>query len=82
MRPFMNYLVSRFLYIHKKQLFNVYVTDALKVIAENTSGLSKQGSVMNKRYADLIRKETNNDVNSDKKAEEIINKLKEKLKEL
>lgn len=37
------------------EIFKVYLTDALKVIGENTAGFSGEGKCMSGRYADIIR---------------------------
>ena len=46
-----------------RQLLNdrsrdIYITDCLKLIAENTAKAVKEGKYLNKRYADLFQTET------------------------
>ena len=59
--------------IHKA--YQMYVTDALKVIAENTSRMGG-GATLNMRFADIV-----SDEKPDERTEEdIINSIKEKLR--
>ena len=61
----------------KEKAYKVYITDALKIIAENTAK-ANGGSYLTARYAELIepkKEET-------RTAVEIINVLKEKLERL
>lgn len=59
----------------------MYVTDALKAIAENTSKFAKEGQVMTKRFADLISEseDVGDNSNNEEKARDIIIKMKSKL---
>ena len=41
----------------EEEIFKVYVTDALKVMSENTAAFSSEGKCMSGRYADVIRPE-------------------------
>lgn len=61
----------------KEKAYRLYVTDALKIITENTAK-ANGGSYLTGRYAELIepkKEET-------RTAEEIINDLKEKMERL
>ena len=58
----------------------VYITDALKAVVENTSKLAG-GVTMRKRFSDLIN-DVPEEEGSEEKAEEIKNRMKEKLERL
>lgn len=76
-RPFIKYLVSRFLYEQKKITFEVYVTDALKGLLNNTVGLHKECVAIEERYAELINPDVKGDIeDAEEKASEIIEKIK------
>ena len=55
--------------------YQTYVTDALKVIAENTAGTGK-AHTLNMRFADLISEEKP----EERTEQDIINSIKEKLR--
>lgn len=57
--------------------YRIYVTDSLKMIAENTSKYAG-GSSFSIRYIDLIKKP----VNEPRTSEEIISGIKGKLKQI
>lgn len=61
----------------KEKIFKIYITDALRAIAENTA---KQygGKVMNLRFADLISEEKHEEKQPTE--DEIISGLKAKLR--
>lgn len=62
--------------------FRIYVTDALKVIAENTAKQSG-GYTMNIRYADMIKKDkVKPEKEETRTADEIIDHIKGKMKDL
>jgi uncharacterized membrane-anchored protein YjiN (DUF445 family) len=58
----------------------VYITDALKAVVENTSKLAG-GVTMRRRFYDLIN-DVPEEEGSEEKAEEIKNRMKEKLERL
>lgn len=49
----MNYCLARYAEEQKRKAYNVYVTDALKMIAENTAKFAG-GGYINVRYIDII----------------------------
>ena len=82
------YIIDHILNVTKKQAkdetYRMYVTEALKCIVMNTSG---QGSTLtlNKSFSELVNPSTNTlsdeekEKNSEEKAREIINNIKQKL---
>ena len=62
----------------------VYITDAIKAVVENTERLTKDGVVMKKRYIELITDVPNEKQaeDNDKRAKEIIARMKSKLEKL
>ena len=61
----------------------VYITDALKAVAENTGRFVKGGMTMRRRFADVINnvpEESKED--SQKRADDIIARMKNKLAKL
>lgn len=64
----------------KRQNFEIYVTDALKIISENTA---KQvgGAYLQHRYYDAIS-ESKSEEKEERTAEEIISNVKNKLNNL
>lgn len=56
--------------------YQMYITDALKVIAENTAHFVTGGQVLNIRYADIVSEEKP----EERTEEDIISNLKEKLR--
>ena len=66
----------------------MYVTDALKAIADNTAKALREGGVgLNKRYADLLLENERQqaeqpEVNETRKASDIINHIKDKINHL
>lgn len=62
----------------------VYITDALKAVAENTAKLTKDGVYLKKRYYDIINVVPDDDENENtkKRANGIIARIKSKLTEL
>lgn len=65
--------------INEDRIYKIYVTDALKIIAENTAKFGG-GSVLRSRYYDLISEEI--EAEPEETAEEIINRIKNKLGKL
>ena len=65
------------------ELFRCYVTDALKVIAENTARFNS-GSHMKGRYADItVDRPTEEDKEKEERtAQDVINGLREKMRKL
>lgn len=55
----------------------MYITDALKAIADNTGRTVKQGVGMQKRFADLINDSPSDpDVDEEEKAKEVKERIK------
>ena len=70
-----DHCVSAFSKRAKEKLYRMYLTDALKVIAENTNGGSSR-STMTKRWIDLVEQKA---VKETRSAEEIISDFKNRL---
>lgn len=62
----------------KEKAYRIYVTDALKAIAENTA---KQGGglTMSVRYADMINLNDKQQPEETRTAEEVITSIKDKI---
>ena len=58
-----------------EKAYRIYVTDALKLISENTAGLVK-GKAMSKRFYDIVY--TDKQQNQIKSADEIIQEINHK----
>jgi hypothetical protein len=61
----------------------VYITDALKAIAENTGKFVKDGVVMRRRYADIVNKvpeQEETPEQQNERAKKIISNIKAKLR--
>lgn len=71
------YCLSRYRKDNLDTAYRVYVTDALKVIAENTSRFNG-GSYMNARFTDII----NPKPEETRTADEIITGITDKLRKL
>jgi len=69
--------IAAFSLSQKRKLFEVYITDCLKLIAENTAGLSRQGKYLKLRYLDIADK-PQKPVET-RSAEEIIDDIKTKM---
>lgn len=75
--PFMRYLTSYFLEEQKKITFEIYITDALKGILNNTAGLHNDCVGIEERFAELINPDVKEDIeDAEEKASEIIEKIK------
>lgn len=61
--------------------YRVYVTDALKCIAENTAK-SVGGVSMSKRFFEIVDRSKPQEEEEERTAEEIIDQIKNKLKSL
>lgn len=63
------------MYLNKtadEKAYRIYVTDALKAIADNTGKLVKDGVGLSKRFADLfVELHETEEVNNEQKAQEI-----------
>jgi hypothetical protein len=70
-----DHCVSAFLEKQRKKAYQVYVTDALKAIAENSAGGSHR-STMTRRWIDLVEKQKTKETRS---AEDIISDFKNRL---
>ena len=71
-----DHCIAAFQKEQQEKAFNVYLTDALMAIANNTSALTNEGQKMSGRYFDII------DIKPKKKeetADEIILRLKGKI---
>lgn len=70
---------------NERLLYEVYVTDALKAIAENTARMYG-GSSMKTRYAELVQERKGMDdggeVKAERTANEIISNIKDKINKL
>lgn len=84
----MRYVEAKLEIEKRDEMYRFYLTDALKAVAENTARLVG-GTVMNYRYKDISTPvmygadndgEQNEDDNSEEKAQEIISRLKRKLR--
>ena len=71
-----DHCVSALKSYYKRKAFEVYVTDALMVIAGNTAR-THGGSTMRCRYAEMI--ETGNEKEDTRTADDIISNIKNKL---
>lgn len=65
--------------INDEQLYKVYITDALRHIVNNTAGQESR-TMLKVSYRDLIHPTAKDDKDDEVKAEEIINRIKNKLK--
>lgn len=73
--------ISAFLKLQEEKAYRVYVTDSLKVIAENTTG-AEERHAMSKRWIDLVEvkaDEKEETICAEEKASDIINSMKERL---
>ena len=79
----MDHCVSFFQRKNERRLFEVYVTDALKAIAENTGKALHEGGVgMGKRYIDMINENKPPEKEETRTAADIINHIKDKINKL
>ena len=69
----MSYASAKFEEWDKELAYQIYMTDALRMIAENTAKLSG-GSYMTKRYAEVLVKEKPDNRTGDEIAADIIKK--------
>lgn len=67
----MRYMVARFDYEQEKTLYEIYVSDALKLIAENTAK-RVNGSFPSVRYIDLIDRAPKDERTGDEIASDVI----------
>lgn len=63
----------------EKKIYQIYVTDALKVIASNAAH-KKDDLILDKRWIDLIKHEKKHAPEEEKTADEIIADISGKLK--
>lgn len=76
-----DHCISAFRKDQKELNYKLYVTDALKVIADNTMRFNG-GSTLSRRYYDILQDmdSTNEpDEKTDEKANSIVNRMKSKL---
>lgn len=69
--------ISHLKQISKDEAYRIYITDALKAIADNTGKLVKDGVGMRKRFSDFISESADE---SDKDAEKEAQKIKDHMK--
>lgn len=74
----MEHCVAAFLKKQKDKLYQVYITDTLKMIAENTSNLAG-GKAPSMRWVDAMNSLEKPKEEEEKTAEEVIDRIKEKL---
>lgn len=79
----MDHCITFFRKQNNELAYRIYITDALKAIAENTQKMFG-GSSMQKRFAEIIRpKDTAEDIeDADIKAKDIIERIKAKAEKL
>ena len=79
-----DHCISRLSLDSEEKFLKVYITDALKLISENTACLNKNGRVMTKRFVDFMNETKSKKKKKEDKesAEEIISKIKTKLGKL
>lgn len=63
----------------ERKLYQSYVAECMRVITENTAGLSKQGKYITMRYMDIIKPQKEETQKDTRSAEEIIASIKSKL---
>lgn len=76
---FLKYVIKKYEKEQELFLYRLYVTDSLKLVAENTAKLS-QGGYLVKRYAELIDIGKRDVAKEEKTPEEIIGRIKNKLR--
>lgn len=70
--------ISAFSKSQEEKAFRIYLTDALKVISENSAGV-EQRTAMAKRWIDLIDVNTTQEPEKARSADEIIADFKNRL---
>jgi len=50
----MEHCIASYAHSQKELAFKIYVTDALKCAVENIAGIAGHGSLISKRFADII----------------------------
>ena len=78
-----DHCISRLNLEAEKELYQMYVTESLKIIMENTALLTKSGKAISNRYVDILDNMRNpkpeNDIDEQQRAEETILKIKNRL---
>lgn len=74
----MDYCISAFFKNQDEKIYRVYVTDALKAIAENTANFVG-GQTVTLRYHDIIESKA---PEKEHTAEEVVDRIKSKLMKL
>lgn len=72
------------MYLREKQdkrLLEIYVTDALKIISENTAKMVSEGVALNARYVDWV-KQLKASKEPTESSEMIINRIKDRINAL
>ena len=71
----MDHCIATFQKKNEEIAYKIYITDALKLISENTAGLVK-GKIMSKRFCEIAYEEKKQE--PEKSAEEIIAEVNKK----
>ena len=71
--------ITAFSASQEDKLYRSYVAECLRIITENTSGLSKQGKYITIKYMDMIKPQKEESPKDTRSAEEIIASIKSKL---
>lgn len=78
-----DHCISRLNLEAEKELYQMYVTESLKIIMENTALLTKSGKAIPNRYVDILDNMRNpkpeNDIDEQQRAEETILRIKNRL---
>lgn len=78
-RLIIRYAVEKWKKSENDNIYRIYVTDCLKLIAENTAKFSN-GGIIQTRYYDILNPAQDNATNET--ADEIINRMKSKLESI
>lgn len=78
-RLIIRYAVEKWKKSENDNIYRIYVTDCLKLIAENTAKFAN-GGIIQKRYYDILNPAPDN--TTDEAADEIINRMKLKLERM
>ena len=70
-KPFLRYCVARLNEREKTEAYRIYVTDALRVVAENTARFAS-GNYIKARYADMIEPKKQDNRTGDEMVADII----------
>lgn len=70
-RYVIEYIIEKAKDAQRREVYEIYITDSLRIIAENTAYLTERGKILKERYYDLVHPENNR--TEKKSANEIIN---------